>query len=202
MADVEALITNGGAAGAFMLPKVSGPGDVLAAAARLEAAGSAIELAAIIETAEGLEHCASIARAHARLRSLYFGGFDLSSALGCAMAWEPLLYARSRVVHAAALAGIEALDSPYPGTTDLAGLAADCARVKALGMTGRCTKHASHVTPIRRAFSATAEEIARARQIVGLFRRDPTRPLTFEGRLVELPAIRRLERIADQTPES
>jgi citrate lyase beta subunit len=185
-----------------MLPKVNGPGDVLAAVAVIEAAGSPVELAAIIETAEGLENCAAIARVDPRLRSLYFGGFDLSSALGCAMAWEPLLHARSRVVHAAALGGIEALDSPYPGTTDLEGLAADCARVKALGMTGKCTKHAAQAATIRRAFSATAEEIARARRIVELFRADTTRPLTFEGRLVELPAIRRLERVADQAPEA
>jgi citrate lyase beta subunit len=185
-----------------MLPKVNGPGDVLVAVATIEAAGASLELAAIIETAEGLENCAAIARAHPRLRSLYFGGFDLSAALGCATAWEPLLYARSRVVHAAALAGIAALDSPFPGTTDIEGLVADCARVKALGMTGKCTKHIAQVATIRHAFSASAEEIERARRIVALFRADPTRPLTFDGRLVELPAIRRLERIADQTPEA
>ena len=40
-------------------------------------------------------------------------GFDLSTALGCEMAWEPLLYARSRTVHAAALARIEVIDSRY-----------------------------------------------------------------------------------------
>ena len=77
---------------------------------------------------------------------------------------------------------------------------------------GATVKKGDPVEPVREellrivegfgAAPATAEEIARARRIVELFRADPTRPLTFEGRLVELPAIRRLERVADQAPEA
>jgi (S)-citramalyl-CoA lyase len=44
--------------------------------------------------------------------SLIFGGVDLSKELGCLNAWEPLLYARSRVVHAAAAAGVGSMDVP------------------------------------------------------------------------------------------
>jgi citrate lyase beta subunit len=112
------------------------------------------------------------------------------------MAWEPLLYARSRVVHAAALARIEVIDSPFPDVGDLAGLRAACGQVKALGMTGKAAKHASQVATIREAFTPTAEEIERATQIVERFRADPTHPLVYEGKLVELPTIKRLERIA------
>lgn len=200
-ADLGALVACGRPPAIIMLPKVDGPGEVAEAGAFVAAAGAECELAAIIETAQGLESAAAVARAHPRLRSLYFGGFDLSSALGCQMAWEPLLYARSRVVHAAALAAIEALDSPFGGVGDDEGLAADCVRAKALGMAGKCTKHMAQVPVIQRAFSATAAEIERARRIVSQFRADPTRPLVFEGKLIELPAIRRLERLAAQQPE-
>jgi citrate lyase beta subunit len=113
------------------------------------------------------------------------------------MAWEPLLYARSRVVHAAALGRIEVIDSPYPDVNDDAGLRAACEQVKALGMTGKAAKHARQVATIRGAFTPTRGEIERARAIVALFRADPTQPLVFEGKLVELPSIKRLERIAD-----
>jgi citrate lyase beta subunit len=200
-ADLGALVACGRPPAIVMLPKVHGPEEVVEAGRFVAAAGADCELAAIIETAHGLESAGAVARAHPRLRSLYFGGFDLSSALGCQMAWEPLLYARSRVVHAAALAGIEALDSPYAGVGDDEALAADCERAKSLGMAGKCTKHAAQVPVIRRAFSATVAEIERARRIVSLFRADPTRPLVVEGRLIELPAIRRLERLAAQEPE-
>jgi (S)-citramalyl-CoA lyase len=197
--DVHALLAKAPRIGGLLIPKVVGAQEVKDAAAMCEEAGRVVDLYAIIETAEGLEHCVDIARAHPALKALYFGGFDLSTALGCEMAWEPLLYARSRVVHAAAMAGVQVIDSPYADIADLAGLRDSCARVKALGMTGRCAKHASQVATIREAFTPTAEEIRRAKTIVAQFRQDPTRPLVYEGKLIELPAIKRLERIAAQS---
>jgi len=187
-----AALAGTGAFGGFMLPKVAAPDEVRRAA---ELAASA-DLYAIIETTQALEDCVAIAAAHPSLKALFFGGFDLSTALGCDMAWEPLLYARSRVVHAAAHARIEAIDSPYADVADLEGLRASCARVKALGMTGRCAKHASQVAAILQAFTPTEQEVRRAREIVARFRADPTRPLVYDGKLIELPTIKRLERIA------
>ena len=194
-ADLAALLATT-AFGGFMLPKVAAADEVRRAADLAAAASAGCDLYAIIETTQGLEDCVGIAGAHPSLKALYFGGFDLSTALGCEMAWEPLLYARSRVVHAAAHARIEAIDSPYADVADLEGLRASCARVKAMGMTGRCAKHASQVATILAAFTATEDEVRRAREIVARFRADPTRPLVYEGKLVELPAIKRLERIA------
>lgn len=196
--DVRALSRNPGPLGALMLPKV----NATAAISRAVELSSTtpVELYPIIETCEGLEHCAAIARASPRLKALVFGGFDLSTALGCEMAWEPLLYARSRVVHAAAGAGVECLDSPYPVIDDLAGLRESCARAKALGMTGKAAKHASQVKAILESFTPTAGEVERARRIVAAFEEDPTRPLVYEGKLIERPAIRRLARIAAFEP--
>jgi citrate lyase beta subunit len=193
-ADVTALARSPGPLGALMLPKVNGPEAVTAALAACGA--TAFEIYPIVETCEGLERCAAIARAAPAVKALVFGGFDLSTALGCEMAWEPLLYARSRVVHAAAGAGLECLDSPFPAVDDLEALGENCARAKALGMTGKAAKHASQVPGILAAFTPSAAEIDRARRILAAFEADPTRPLVFEGKLVERPAIRRLERIA------
>ena len=198
--DVRVLSRAPGALGALMLPKVNAA-PAIARAVELSAAAP-FELYPIIETCEGLEHCAAIARASPQLKALVFGGFDLSTALGCEMAWEPLLYARSRVVHAAAGAGVECLDSPYPVIEDLAGLRESCARAKALGMTGKAAKHASQVKAIRESFTPTAAEIERARRIVAAFEEDPTRPLVYEGKLIERPAIRRFARIAAAEPET
>lgn len=198
LADVRTLLAQAPCVGGLLLPKVVGPQEVQTAAGMCEEAQRTLDLYAIIETAAGLEQCAAIARAHPTLMALYFGGFDLSTALGCDMAWEPLLYARSRVVHAGAMANLQVIDSPFADIADLAGLRDACARVKALGMTGRCAKHASQIATIREAFTPTPQEIRRARAIVAEFRKDPTRPLVYEGKLIELPAIKRLESIATQ----
>lgn len=194
--DLRAALLDCPAIDGVMLPKVDTVDEVRQAGEVAEGSSLKAELYAIIETAAGLESCAAIARAHPRLKALFFGGFDLSTALGCAMAWEPLLYARSRVVHAGALAGIEVIDSPFPDVGDVAGLRASCEQIKALGMTGKAAKHASQIATIRAAFTPTAMEIDRARRIIELFRADPTRPLVYQGKLVELPAIKKLERIA------
>jgi (S)-citramalyl-CoA lyase len=197
--DLEAMLRIP-AVGALLIPKAETAGEIRRADEAATSARSGAALYAIIESAPGLEHCAAIACAHPRLQALFFGGFDMSTALGCAMAWEPLLYARSRVVHAGALAGIEVLDSPYPELDNEAGLREACEKAKALGMTGKAAKHASQVATIRDAFTPTDAEIARARRIIEQFRADPTRPLVYEGKLVELPAVKKLERIAAFTP--
>lgn len=195
-ADLRALAERPGALKALLLPKVESDDEILDCAAELERTGATLDVYAIIETAVGLELAATIAMSSPRLKALFFGGFDLSAALGCDMAWEPLLYARSRVVHAAALAGVDCCDSPYPAVDDAAGLADACRRAKALGMTGKAAKSAVQIPGIHRAFTPTRSERDRARRILAAFHADPTRPLFFEGRLYERPAIRRLEQMA------
>ncbi len=193
--DLRCLLPAATPLAALMLPKVESAAEVLAAAEALDAAQRACDLFVIIETPAALEHAVQIAQAHPRLKALYFGGFDLSTALGCEMAWEPLLYARSRVVHAAASGGLDCIDSPYPILKDAAGLSEACVRARALGMTGKTAKSASQVPSIVQAFTPSEAELARARRIVAEFERDPTRPLYFEGRLIERPAIKRLQKL-------
>lgn len=195
--DLRALLEQP-AFGGVMLPKVNGPDEVRIAGDMIDLAHRKLDLYAIVETAEGLERVAEIAQAHPRLAALVFGGFDLSTALGCDMAWEPLLYARSRTVHAAALARIEALDSPFPDVQDAEGLRLNCMRTRALGMTGKAAKHASQVPAIVAAFTPSERELERARAIVSLFRADPTRPLVYEGKLVELPTVKRMQRMVGE----
>ena len=192
--DLRAVLGERAFAG-VMLPKVNGPDEVRIAGDMIDVARRDVDLYAIVETAEGLERVAEIAQAHPRLAALVFGGFDLSTALGCDMAWEPLLYARSRTVHAAALARIEALDSPFPDVQDAEGLRLNCLRARALGMTGKAAKHAIQVAAIVAAFTPGERELERARAIVSLFHADPTRPLVYEGKLVELPTVKRMQRL-------
>ena len=183
--------------GAVVLPKVETDDEVRWAGILADEADSHLELYVIVETNDGLENCLQIAKSHPRLKALFFGGFDLSTALGCAMAWEPLLYARSRVVHAAASASIEVLDSPFPEVDNLAGLRASAEQAKSLGMVGKAAKHATQIPAITDIFTPQSREVERARKILEVFAVDPRKPLVFEGKLIELPTIKRLRRIAE-----
>ena len=79
----------------------------------------------IIETNQGLERAIEIAKSSPRIDSMILGAVDMSAELRCQKAWEPLLYTRSRLVHAAASAGIDLLDVPYLNLDDPAGLKAE-----------------------------------------------------------------------------
>jgi (S)-citramalyl-CoA lyase len=112
------------------------------------------------------------------------------------MAWEPLLYARSRVVHAAASAGIQAIDSPFADLSDLDGLRRAAIQAKSLGMFGKAAKHPSHLSILAEIFSPKPAEVERAQTIVARFDASPSELLVFDGKIIELPTIKRLRQIA------
>jgi (S)-citramalyl-CoA lyase len=193
IADMQALLTRSHAALGLVLPKVESADEVAWAAALADDARSSVRLLPIIETSSGLGHCTAIAAASPRLAALFFGGFDLSTALGCEMAWEPLLYARSRVVHAAAAAGLQVLDSPFADLADSTGLQASALRGRALGMTGKTAKDPRQVEIINAAFSPSEAELDHAMRAIAAFEQDPAGALVIDGKLVELPTIKRLQ---------
>ncbi|MBJ7503735.1 MAG: CoA ester lyase, partial [Polynucleobacter sp.] len=196
--DLAMLVNQPAFISTLLIPKLESVEELIQVGHFLEEKNSPMNLFGIIETAKGLEHASLIANAHSKLKGLYFGGFDLSTAIGCEMDWEPLLYSRSKVVHAAALGGIFVFDSPAPfvdTSVDQEKLFNYCLRSKGLGMMGMVTKHGSQVSTIKRAFSSSAEEIERAEKILAMYALDPSRPIIYEGKLIELPMIKKLRQL-------
>ena len=114
------------------------------------------------------------------------------------MDWEPLFYSRSRVVHAAGIGNILISDSPPPfvdESLEQEKLITYCHRSKALGMMGMVTKHTSQVETIRKVFSPSPAEMTRAQIILDMYMADPNRPIVYEGKLIELPMIKKLKKI-------
>ena len=103
-------------------------------------------------------------------RSIALGEADLRSQLGLprGVDGEPgLQWARSRVVYAAAAAGIPPpMMSVYADIADSDGLAASCAQGRSLGFVGRTAIHPAQLPVIEAAFTPTPDEVARAREIV------------------------------------
>jgi hypothetical protein len=62
---------------------------------------------------------------------LALGGADLAADLNAALAWDPMLFARSRIVQAAAAASIRRGNVPYLDIHDADGLARETAAAKA-----------------------------------------------------------------------
>ena len=162
-ADLEAVAALPADVG-VRIPKVQSAGEVEALAERI--GDRAIH--ALIESALGVERAFEIASAG--VASIGLGEADLRSQLGLARGpeGEPgLLWARSRIVNAAAAAGIAApMMSVFADIADVDGLAASCATGRALGFVGRTAIHPAQLATIVAAFTPTPDEIARAGEVI------------------------------------
>jgi (S)-citramalyl-CoA lyase len=149
----------------------------------------------IIETNAGLEAAYDIAQASPRIDALFFGGVDMAAELRCKNAWEPLLYARSRVAHAAAGAGIDAIDVPYLDLEDLDGMETEALLARDLGFSGKGSIHPKQIAILNRAFTPDAATIAQAKKILQAFADADTGLVVVDGKLIEKPVLREMNRI-------
>lgn len=194
-ADLAAVLETETPPPALMMPKVNNPEEVRRVADALDAAGQSTRLQVIIETNPGLEAAYEIAQASDRVDALLFGGVDLAADLRCEYGWEPLLYARSRVVHAAAGAGIDVIDVPWLDLGDEAGLRQEAEASARLGFTGKGSIHPKQIPVINEIFSPSAVQVAYARKVVAAFAAADTGLVVVDGKLIELPVLRSMERI-------
>lgn len=198
------------------VPKVESAEDIRAVADAVP--GHAIH--ALVESALGVERAFEIASAgiasagiasagvesvgvaSAGVASVALGEADLRSQLGLApgMAGEPgLRWARSRLVNAAAAAGLPApMMSVYADIRDAIGLAASCATGRALGLVGRAAIHPSQLPVIVAAFAPSAAEVARAREVlarVGAARADGVGTVVLDdGTFLDVAMVRAARR--------
>jgi len=193
--DVQAILSSESPPPALMLPKVVSPDEVIWLDELLTEAEHDTRIHIIIEMNEGLEAAFDIARSSDRIDSLLFGGVDMAADLRCKNAWEPLLYARSRVVHAAASAGIDVIDVPYLDLEDIAGMTAEASLAKDLGFSGKGAIHPKQIAELNRVFTPSDAEVARAQKVISAFEEADTGLVVVDGKLIEKPVIREMQRI-------
>jgi (S)-citramalyl-CoA lyase len=178
-----------------MLPKVRSAQEVQLLDRLLQQSNTrAMRFCVIIETNEGLANAIEIARASPRIDSMILGAVDLSADLRCEKNWEALLYARSRLVHAAASAGIDLLDVPYLNLDDAEGLKREAEACARLGFTGKAAIHPNQIAIINAAFSPSEALIEKARKCVAAFESDSSGLVVIDGELIELPVVRSMQR--------
>lgn len=180
---------------AAMIPKVRARLGLRRAAQMLP---DGLPLLPMIETAAGLASATEIGggatadgdSSRGSVAGLVFGGFDLVLELGAEPGWEPLLYARSRVVHAASLAGVPAFDMPSPVVHgDLAGVQDEADRARRLGFSGKVVIHPAQLSAVHRAFTPSDDAVAAARRVVAADREAAGGPLVLDGRMVDRPIV-------------
>ena len=193
--DLSAILNSKSPPPAIMMPKVRTADEVVLVDQLLGEAQHLTRIHVIIETNEGLEAAHEIARASTRIDALFFGAIDMAPELRCDLSWENLLYARSRVVHAAASAGLDVIDVPHLDLDDMEGMRIAAEQARALGFAGKGSIHPKQIPILNEVFTPSPEKIARARRVITEFEAADTGLVVIDGKLIEKPALREMYRI-------
>lgn len=165
-----------------------------------------IRLEVLIEEVEGLANAEAIALASPRLDALIFGVGDFSLSQGARVDtnFDPLgdypgdfwVYARNKIMVAARIAGIDAVDSPYPDYRNLQGYERDARRSSLLGYTGKWAIHPDQVPIANAVYAPTDDEIARAERNLKAYREAEEKgrgAVGVEGVLVDAAHVKMAE---------
>jgi (S)-citramalyl-CoA lyase len=193
--DVNAVLATSTPPPALMMPKVRSPEEVVILDQLLTEAGHATRLHVIIETNEGLEAAFEIAKCSNRIDALFFGGVDMAAELRCQNTFDSMIYARSRVVHAAAAAGLDVIDVPFLDLDDPEGMRIEAEKVRDLGFSGKGSVHPKQIAALNEVFTPSSDQITRARRIISEFEAANTGLIVVDGKLIEKPVLRDMYRI-------
>ncbi|WLW55801.1 HpcH/HpaI aldolase/citrate lyase family protein [Streptomyces sp. YU58] len=193
-ADLAAVAALPGVSG-LRLPKVTSAEQIVRVAAHTSPAdGGAPALYALLETALGVERAHALASAHPAVRGIALGEADLRADLGVRED-SGLDWSRSRVIVAARAAGLAPPpQSVHPDIRDLEGLAASCARGRALGFLGRAAIHPRQLPVIERAYLPTEAEIEAAETIVKAASADQGAQALPDGRFIDAAVVATAQR--------
>ena len=166
-----------------------------------------IGIEVLIESASGLQRVDEIAAASPRLESLIFGPGDLSASLGIGQLTIGTLdsdwhYAWMRLLVAARVNGLLAIDGPYAAFADLEGLEQSARRTAALGFDGKWVIHPSQIATVNRVYSPDPATYARAEGILAAYRRatesEGRGAVRFEGEMIDEATRKMAEQIASR----
>lgn len=149
-------------------PKIESPEAVRDVAARLPD-GAALWI--MVETPLSLLRLDQIAGAGAPLAALMLGINDLGERMNLVLGAErdPLKPWLAAVVAAARGHGLLAIDGVVNATDDIARLETECRQGRAFGFDGKSLIHPAQIDAANAAFSPSAEEVAKAREVVAAF---------------------------------
>ena len=199
--DLEAFVSSEIKIKAIMLPKVKTPDEIKFIDDLLTDCNLDTDLHVIMETNEALENIYDIAHASKRTVAPYFGGVDMAAELRVDNKWENLLYARSKLVHAGASAGLDVIDVPYLDLENMDGMKKEAELVKNLGFTGKGSIHPKQIKILNEVFTPPQDEIVKAKKILEQFNNSNTGLVVIDGKLIEKPVLREMQRkilIADK----
>ncbi|MGF6222472.1 HpcH/HpaI aldolase/citrate lyase family protein [Pseudomonas sp. ILQ215 TE3946] len=175
---------------AVMLPKAESAESIRVLADATDAA-----IVPLIESASGVWRVLDIAGG-TNVERLAFGSIDFQVDVGCAHTDEALLYARSQIVLASRVAGLQApIDGVSVILDDGEVITAQATRSRELGFAGKLCIHPRQVQFVNQAFTPSPQELAWAQRVVEASRRAGGAAVSVDGAMVDLPVLIRAQNL-------
>ena len=187
-----------------VLPKAESGADVV----ELSHTTGHLPIHAIVtETPASLFALLSYRQPSCPLAAMSWGAEYLAAALGASSKYDAdgelsftFRLARSLCLAGAAAAGVQAVDGIFPDFKDEAGLRAETDAAAREGFTGKLAIHPDQVAAINAAFTPSADDVARAEEIVAAFAADPEAGvLSVGGRMVDRPHLVQAKRVLERS---
>lgn len=188
--DLTVLCRIADALASIVIPKVDTAADLEVADRMLrDGGGAAVRVQALVETPSGIRNVDAIA-AGPRIEALIIGYADLGAALGRSAAARPeqWLYVQDRVLHAARVAGIQAVDGPFLDLADDAGFRRAAQWAADLGFDGKWVIHPAHIDCVTEVFTPSGEEADFARRVLAALEQARERgagAVQLDGRMLD-----------------
>jgi len=159
-----------------------------------------IKIMPIIESALGAHNSVEIACSDKRICALNFGGEDYTADIGAERTreGEELFDIRMKVLTAASIAGINALDTVFGDINDIEGLTAETRLVKKLGFDGKSVIHPRQIKIIHKVFTPSEKEIKKAMRIINALEEAEKKRsgvIALGGKMIDAPVAARAKKV-------
>lgn len=153
-----------------------------------------------LETPLAVTNAVSIATASSRVISISFGAEDFTRTMGAERTKEgkELFVARTMVVMAAAIAGVDAIDTVWSDLDDEEGFKEEVKTSMNLGFAGKSCIHPSQVKIVHKIFTPNKEELEKSLEIVKAAETANINKggvITVNGKMVDIPVIAKAEKV-------
>ena len=165
-----------------------------------EIENGACKIQCSLETPLAVMNAVSIATASPRVTSISFGAEDFTRTMGAERTKEgkELFVARTMVVMAAAIAGVDAIDTVWSDLDDEEGFKAEVKTSMNLGFAGKSCIHPSQIKIVHKIFTPNKEELEKSLEIVRAAKAADISKggvITVNGKMVDIPVIAKAEKV-------
>lgn len=179
----------------LVIPMVDSPEEIQWYENILSKVSKGLNFFIVIETAIGLDNVEAIVFSSDKISAVGFGSADYTSQTKSNLDWDSLLFARSRIINAAAMAEVQAVDGVWPDIKDAQGLIHETEKVSKLGFSGKIAIHPVQISGIHQGFLPSQDDIDFAHEVVSAYEKSSGGAITVKGKMIDEPLVVAARRI-------